>query len=346
MNVVPYAPVFNPLPMLDRLMQVARQNPNAVAHIQRLAQRYGPVAMAHVRQFMNEAGYRAGRAVRDWIGRHVRPRRNQFMHNVRTGLAEQQRVRALRDGHRTVRRYLQYKAPARAIRSVVQSNSAQVRGRRGMNGRRRGGYAGSRGGGRLRRRPMRFGGRPMSRPELKAYDLSTNNPISSTIGLIQVPIRDMSIGTNSNQRVGRKVFAKSLLVAGKIYNTSASTVNTTSDSVWFWIVVDRQANGVASPPATDVWSNTSASQALRNLDQGPRFKILKCVEVKVDAVAVGTHVNQPFEIYIPLNFTVHWKGLEASNVYKNNILIFCGNSNGADDILAVQYATRVRYTDV
>jgi len=346
MNVVPYAPVFNPMPVLDRLMQVARQNPNAVAHVERLARQYGPLAMAHVRQFLDHAGYRVGRAVRDWVGRHVRPRRNQFMHNVRTGLAEQQRVRALRDGHRTVRRYLQYKAPARAIRSVVQSNSAQVRGSRGMAGRPRGGQSRRRGGGRLRvRRPLRWGGRPMKRPELKAYDLTTTNDVSSTITLIQVPVRDITLGVNSNQRVGRKVLVKSLLIAGKLYINGASNNDNVNDSVWVWVVIDRQSNN-ADAAVADVWSTATASRALRNLDQGPRFKIVKCFEVKIQPVAVGSHINQPFEEYIPLNTVVSWHGTANMGPTKNNILIFCGNSNSLSTSMKIEYATRVRYVDI
>ena len=148
MNVVPHVG-FSPIPMLDRLMQVARQNPNAVAHIQRLAQRYGPVAMAHVRQFLDQAGYRAGRAVRDWIGRHVRPRRNQFMLNVRRALGRAQQTRIRRIGADIDRR------------SFVRSNYAQVRrGVRGFSTRSRGGHTTRRGSMIGRRRyPMRTGGR-------------------------------------------------------------------------------------------------------------------------------------------------------------------------------------------
>lgn len=339
MNIVPHVG-FSPIPMLDRLMQVARQNPNAVAHIQRLAQRYGPAAMAHVRQFLDHAGYRAGRAVRDWIGRHVRPRRNQFMHNVRTGLQRQQMYRAERMGRQVIR-----EGWARPKSSDVRSNAVQVRGSRGFASGRRGGTGRSRGGGIRRRRPMRYGGRPMKQPEVKAYDLSHTVAISSTITLFQIPVSTLPLGVQGNQRVGRKVFAKSLLVAGKIYSTAPATVNTTSDSVWLWIVKDRQPNG-ATATVADVWSTSLATNALRNLDQGPRFKILKCIEIKVDAVAVGTHVNQPFEVYLPLNFTVHWKGAANDPPQTNNIVIFAGNANSLNTLLEANFSSRVRFTDV
>lgn len=333
MNIVPHVG-FSPIPMLDRLMQVARQNPNAVAHIQRLAYRYGPAAMAHVRQFLDQAGYRAGRAVRDWIGRHVRPRRNQFMLNARRALgrAQQTRIRRLMND-----------------RVDVKSQFSQVRGSRGFVGSRRGGTGRARGGGRRvgrRRMPMRYGGRPMRQPELKSYDLTNNTvPLSFNITLVQVPVRDLTLGVTSNQRIGRKVFCKSLLLVGKILSAVAPTANTTSDSVWFWIVLDRQSNGTTATPA-DVWLDVNGSRALKNLDQGPRFKILRCMEVKVEATAVGTHINQPFELYMPLGITVHWKGLTNFPPYKNDILLFASNSNALNTGLQIEFSTRVRYTDV
>lgn len=228
-------------------------------------------------------------------------------------------------------------------------SSFQVRGSRGFVGSRRGGAGRGRGGGRRvgrRRMPMRYGGRPMRQPELKSYDLQNNTvPVGPVISLVQVPVRDLTLGVTSNQRIGRKVFAKSMLLVGKIYNAEPTTVNTTSDSVWFWIVVDRQANGATAVP-TDVWLDTVGSRALKNLDQGPRFKILRCMEVKVDAVAVGTHINQPFELYLPLGLTVHWKGLANAPPYKNDILVFASNSNAQNEDLRIEFSTRVRYTDV
>lgn len=344
MNVVP----FNPVPMLDRLMQVARQNPAAVAHVGRLARQYGPMAMAHVRQFLDHAGYRAGRAVRDWIGRHVRPRRNQFMHNVRTGLARQQDVRALRDGHRTVRRYLQFKSAARNSNFFRPSNASQYRGSRGtVSAGRRGGRGMRRGGGRLPR--LRTGGRRISnigpRPELKAYDKGANGfAISSNITYVIEPFNDILIGANSNNRIGRKIRTKSLLLVGSIRTINVTSITTASDTVWIWVVLDTQPNAAAATVA-DVWSNAVAHTALKNLDQGGRFKILKCVEVKMDYGQTGTTVNAPFEIYMPLRVTPVWKGLVNSAPYLNNVLVFAGNSNTAMSDFLIDIQCRTRFYD-
>lgn len=330
MNVVP----FDPAPMVRGAFRAAPAGFAADAAYN-LARQYGPRLANYALRNFGRLGMRAAReAWRRWG-----PRPQTFMDRARLALGRAQRT--------AVRRRVDRLASRRGSDFSGGSNRvSQIRGSRGtVVAARRGGYSANRGGGRLRRRPMRYGGRPFRRPELKSFDTSTNNPITTTCQLIQVPVRDITLGTHSNQRIGRKVFVKSLLVAGKIYSTSMSTSASTSDSVWFWVVLDRQPNG-ANAAATDVWSNTLASTALRNLDQGPRFKILKCVEIKVDAVAVDTHVNQPFEFYLPLGFTVHWTGTADQPPTKNNLLLFVANSNGADAILACQYVTRVRFTDV
>lgn len=329
MNVVP----FDPAPLVRGAFRAAPAGFAADAAYN-IARQYGPrLANYALRQF-GRLGMRAARDA--W--RRFGPRPQTFMDRARLALGRAQRTAVRRHVDRLARRGVQ--------RADVKSQSfSQVRGSRGFAAGRRGGAARSRGGAMRRRRPMRYGGRPMIKPELKSYDLVHTVGIGATIALFQVPVTALSLGVTSNQRVGRKVLVKSLLLAGKIYSTSASTANTTSDSVWLWIVQDRQPNG-ATAAVTDIWDHTLATNAMRNLDQGPRFKILRCVEIKVDAVAVGTHVNQPFEVYVPLNITVHWKGGANDPPYKNNILVYAGNANSLSTLLEANFVSRVRYTDV
>lgn len=338
MNIVPHVG-FAPIPMLDRLMQVARQNPNAVAHIERLAQRYGPVAMAHVRQFLDHAGYRAGRAVRDWIGRHVRPRRNQFMHNVRTGLRRQQEYRAARDGRVMMRRWLAEKQYARS------ANFSQVR--RGGQAIARGGYARRRGGIRRRRWPIRTGGRPYTnlRPELKYFDdTNTALAIGNTISRISSPVVQITIGSGQAERVGRQILCKSLMMTGRIRSNAAPSGTQAADTVWVWVILDRQSNGV-TPNVSDIWSNTTGHGALRNLNNGPRFKILKCFEVKVDYGQSGVDVNVPFEARIPMSKVLTFAFGTQTVPTKNNLLVYAGTSNSNNTTLVVDIYTRIRFYD-
>lgn len=335
MNVVPYGAVGT-VPVLDRVLQFARQNPAVVNEARRLIRHYGPAAVDYARN----AGYEVGRLVRAWFQRHARPR-NHFMQRVRAGLARQQDVRFARNALLRLR--------SNVVRPS-QSVSFQRRGTRGMMGMRRGGWSMRRGG--QYRRPrygVRRGGRPLTyrnlRPELKAIDQSVGvTSISNVIAATSSPISTITQGSGSNNRIGKKILVKSMTIAGKVTSIAAPTVSNADDTVWIWIVLDTQSNGT-SGIAADIWNPTTAHNALKNLDGGPRFKILKCIEIKVSAIASGVSVNQPFEDYLKLNIPVSYVDTGGTPPRKNNIMVYAGTSGGGAANLQVDYYTRVRYYD-
>ena len=230
-----------------------------------------------------------------------------------------------------------------------QSSYQVRRGVRGFSSRSRGGHTTRRGSMVGRRRyPMRTGGRYMGRgvrPELKAFDIGVNNqPVLNSISLLYGPWQNLSLGVTASQRIGRKVRVKGVTISGVIRSATTTTNATAADTVWIWVVMDRQPNN-ATPAPTDVWVNTAAHTALRNLDQGPRFKIIKCIEIKTDFGQVGTFINSPFEAYIPFDTVVTWQGEANSSPYKNNLLLFAGNSNPASTELVITMISRTRFYD-
>ena len=345
MNIVPHV-AYGPVPVVERVLEFARRNPAVVAEARRLIRNYGPAAVDYARN----AGYQVGRLVRQWF-RNL-PRRNHFMQRVRTGLARQQDFRAVRDARDFVRR--QYRGSRRIPTiHVAQSEKFVQRGRgsRGMGGSRRGGYGMRRGGGALYgpRYRIRRGGRPITygglRPELKNIDqAAVALAVANTIVHTSSPISTITQGSASNQRVGKKILAKSFLIAGRVYSTGAPVAANADDTVWIWIVLDRQANGT-NGLSVDVWNPNTGHNALRNLDSGPRFKILKCLEIKVAYGQVGVFVNQPFESMIKLNLPVSYIDTGGTIPRKNNILVFAGTSQPGASNLALDYNTRVRFYD-
>lgn len=223
-------------------------------------------------------------------------------------------------------------------------------GRRGYNGMVRGGQGGPRGG--LVRRArgrwgIRTGGRPRRyiRPEKKYFDNHvTSHVLANNITGVLVPLVPLSVGAESFQRIGRKIFLKSLILTGRIRSSAPPSATQASDTVWIWVVLDTQANAT-TPAITDVWSNTTGHGALRNLDNGPRFKILKCIECKVDYGQSGVDVNVPYEQYLLINKTVHFKNAGGTSPEKNNLLIFAGTANSNNTTLVIDMYTRVRFTD-
>lgn len=334
MNIVP----FDPAPLVRGGFRAAPAGFAADAAYN-IARQYGPRMANWALQHLGRLGMRAARDV--W--RRWGPRPLTFMDRARLALGRAQRT--------FVRRHVDRLA-SRFPRVGVKSHGfSQVRrGARGFNTRSRGGHNTRRGSMVGRRRyPMRTGGRYVNsrgiHPELKAYDIGVNlHPIANTISLLYAPWQALPLGVQSDQRVGRKVRVKGVTLSGVVRSVNVTTVSTAADTVWLWVVMDRQPNN-NTPAVADVWSNSAAHTALRNLDQGPRFKIIKCIEIKTDFGQTGTYINTPFEAYIPLDTTVTWQGVANSSPYKNNLLFFAGNANQAASDLVISMVSRVRFTD-
>lgn len=290
--------------------------PAAMNEAINLARQHGPDAYAWVRREVIRGGRR--------IFRGMRRREHGPMHNQNRGPYQL---------------------------GPSESSSQVRRGVRGFGGRSRGGQTTRRGAMVGRRRyPMRTGGRYVGsvrafRPELKAYDIGvTSAAVGNTISYLYSPWRELPLGVQSDQRVGRKVRVKGVTLSGRIHTNAVTDATTAADTVWLWVVMDRQANNNIAAVA-DIWSNSAGNTALRNLDQGPRFKIIKCIEIKMDFGQSGTILNSPFEAYIPLDTVVTWQGAANSNPYKNNLLLFASNSNVSQNGLKCTMISRVRFTD-
>jgi len=315
MNIVPLVPGQGGIrAFVQNALRAGRMlGPAAMNEAMNLARRHGPDAYAWVRREVLRGGRRIFRGLRR---REHGPMANQNRGPYQLG-------------------------PTQFF--------SQYRGSRGtVSARRRGGQGMRRGGRYLPR--LRTGGRRIAnygpRPELKAYDKGANSvALQPTISYITEPFNDLPIGPNANNRIGRKIRTKSLLLVGSVKTVNVTSITTASDTVWIWVVLDRQANTTV-PLVTDIWSNTTGHGALRNLDGGPRFKILKCVECKVDYGQSGVDVNVPFEQFLRINKQVHFKNTGGTTPERNNILIFAGTANSNNTTLVMDIYTRLRYTDV
>lgn len=226
--------------------------------------------------------------------------------------------------------------------------SQAARGTRGFGSTRRGAGGMHRGGNRMRRTyRTRYGGRPRYlRAELKSADTPVVGAgLGNSITLASAPITGIPQGAGSNQRIGRKVILKSLHIAGRITSVSGPTTDQSADTVWCWIIQDRQSNA-SNASVADVWNVSEAHQAMRNLDQNQRFKILKCFEIKVDYGQSGVSVNSPFEEFLKCNIPVTWTGGAGGSPITNNILVYMGTSNNLSNILRAAFTFRVRFTDI
>nr|WAE42742.1 MAG: capsid protein [Cressdnaviricota sp.] len=189
--------------------------------------------------------------------------------------------------------------------------------------------------------------------QLKNYD-NLSQAISSGGGNISSPntqnsgqiLVGMPQGTDVGQRIGRKIYAKSIYIKGTIqFVPGTGTVGT--DFARLWLVWDKQANGT-SPSSTDVWSNNVIGKEMVNLDNNERFRILKCETVEFQAAAgvSGAYDSQvktidwymKLAMEVPMNSTAGAIGEFKSN----NLVLFFGSLN---NLCTFTGASRLRYYD-
>ena len=179
-----------------------------------------------------------------------------------------------------------------------------------------------------------------SAPELKNCDtVSTVSTAGSGAFLAPVAatlINGIAQGTTENQRVGRKVVMKSLLV-NFFFTPSAGTL---ADSFRVLIIYDKQPIGVF-PAVTDILVSSSVLSPM-NLSYSDRFTVLS-----------NTIINQytPMQNYLgSIYLKLGLDGLYSStgaliaNINTGAIYIMVADSSGAGaDVLT--FFSRIRYTD-
>jgi len=166
-------------------------------------------------------------------------------------------------------------------------------------------------------------------------------------------------GDTQSNRDGKKIVGKYLEIKGQVYTTPTAnqTTGPPSTSIMVACVLDTQTNA-AQLNSEDVFINPAATAvtapfALRDLEYGSRFKILKQEYFVLDIPGVydGTNIewaatSKPFCWYIPLkdlviNFTTGTTGVIA-NVMDNSIhmVAFADDSTGQPQLA---YNSRFRF---
>lgn len=154
-------------------------------------------------------------------------------------------------------------------------------------------------------------------------------------------LNGMTRGDDNNQRIGREVLMRSVLLS---YSIAVNTVSGLDVRVRVMIVYDRQTNTLA-PVITDIL-NSSNVVSIRNLSNVRRFSIL------YDVVHVLNSYIEPFgqlyrKYYRHLNHPVVYNSGNAGTVAdivtgSLYLVAFCST---AVDSPTISYAARIRYTD-
>lgn len=153
--------------------------------------------------------------------------------------------------------------------------------------------------------------------ELKAFDIART---ATNVQLVATPpafnlLNQMINGAELYQRVGRKVYMKSLHVRGYFQNIAT----TVQDAIRIIVFYDSQANA-AAPTIANLLQDSNAAAGTTaeseiNLFNRARFKILRdkqfCTPAVTNTAGVLTNLNYPSNNVFEFNEFIKLKGLEA-----------------------------------
>lgn len=167
-----------------------------------------------------------------------------------------------------------------------------------------------------RRRPTML--RMKVRDEIKQVDIVSANYAFFTTPVLTL-INGMALGSDNFNRIGRKVFMKSIQVRGSI---RPSLTTTLAEYMRIALVYDRQPNG-AAPAYADIFQMTtqagatsSTSESLPNEANKNRFSIIKDFQYDYPGNVGPNQNTSPSQVinwFIPLKDSVtHYLGTTAA----------------------------------
>lgn len=206
--------------------------------------------------------------------------------------------------------------------------------------------------------PLRTGGYRPNNVELKVADTTSVQMLFDADGTFQL-LALPQLGSDFNQRVGRKIMLKTLFIRGQIaQNTAYSTLtaSTRPGGLCRLIVfLDMQPNGTA-PLYTDLL-NLQAPWAQLNLNNRDRFKVLKDKIVALDpfvynttsqtSAATGANTVKVFKFFKNINIETIFNGTNGGTIADINsgALWLFTIGNWSTQAPTLEFTARVRYND-
>lgn len=205
---------------------------------------------------------------------------------------------------------------------------------------------------------------PRTGPEKKNFDVGGINFATTAGGAVGTPVSaatgafcvGLTQGVADNQRIGRKIRVKSILIKGWVlWNPTLLTEE--QELCELFLVMDNAANGgtVTGNPAgvADVFSSFGVGQTLMNLDNSKRFKILRKFQYGFNtkfmvatggASTLGVEQIRPIEWYVKCNTPmVYSAATGAQSEIRDNQFFLMGASQQGKCTFSL--TSRIRFTD-
>lgn len=179
--------------------------------------------------------------------------------------------------------------------------------------------------------------------ELKFHDVDLSLANIPQIGLRNADLLTIAEGNGEEERIGRKITIKSILIRANALLPGGTNLAQASETVRFMVVQDTQANG-AQAAATDVLE-TANYKAFNNLANSSRFRVMLDKQLTLRCSAgsgngtTDNHLQNEynFNFYkkcsIPIEYDNTASTGAISTIRSNNILVFAfGRAGGIADI--------------
>lgn len=185
-------------------------------------------------------------------------------------------------------------------------------------------------------------------PEKKFFDTALSFTFDSTG---EVPATGQLAlipqGDTESTRDGRKATIESIQIRGQAAFLPSAAA-TAAANVFLYVVLDTQANGAAAA-ATDVFTGTNFAEAMLNLNNSGRFRILKKINIHLEpqagvSTAFNTSVKQ-IEFYKKCSIDMDWSSTTGAitEIRSNNIFLLAGSSASTDDLVNFAGTCRLRF---
>jgi hypothetical protein len=199
--------------------------------------------------------------------------------------------------------------------------------------------------------------------ELKCFDVTPGNlnfltsGTGTSVGVYNAIVQ----GSDVYNRIGRKIYMKSIHIRGTIVPIATSV----ADTGRILVVYDSQPNGGGLPVVGSVLQDCNGGVATNgsshlNINNRQRFKIIKDYQVLLpsETYTAGVVTALGMTDFVENSFMINWflplKGLEAAyqltntgtvtDIQSGSILIFA-LSNSGDNKWSFTFTTRLRYYD-
>lgn len=183
-------------------------------------------------------------------------------------------------------------------------------------------------------------------PERKAFDVNSTvtAPIGSAFNTTGQLLNQVS--QSSAARVGNKIRIMKLHFRANILWQGGQTTNSPSQ-IRFVIVWDKQANQAAAVRG-DVFTDGTTMMSAKNIINEERFVTL--VDEVSEQIQSNGQFCVSFERFVKMNMEAVFNGSGTTPTTGSILLFVAANSDASDatsaHFPAVQYYSRIRYTDI